>query len=280
MLQFISYIFEFPVNSPSSNIPWVAVGAIVAAIIAATIAFITMVVTKENSVSQFRQNWINELREDIAIFISSINLLDDLKEEEQQQQQQRYSDFKSADLKSEEKKHKNDLKYNIHEKYMNIDMKLSGKDIYDRILKELIKIIYEDFLNKNSNPSKEYMNLLNANLLILLKNEWIRVKNGEKWFSRSKTIVPSALIALGLINIVLLNPFDHSPLIIFSGIFLIIFLFGMVCHKIIIYTREENHTYTKDYIENIIKKLKDLNHNEIISKLSDKKTLEKYSNKI
>ncbi len=47
-------------------------GTIVAAIITGTVAFITLIVNKENSISSFRQDWINSLREEISTFVSLI----------------------------------------------------------------------------------------------------------------------------------------------------------------------------------------------------------------
>lgn len=48
--------------------PW---GPIIAAMIAGFIAFIGMIITKENKVSEFRQAWINEFREDISYLIEA-----------------------------------------------------------------------------------------------------------------------------------------------------------------------------------------------------------------
>lgn len=48
--------------------PW---GPIVAAMIAGFIAFIGMIITKENKVSEFRQAWINEFREEISYLIEA-----------------------------------------------------------------------------------------------------------------------------------------------------------------------------------------------------------------
>ncbi|WP_336195777.1 hypothetical protein [Raoultella ornithinolytica] len=48
--------------------PW---GPIIAAMIAGFIAFIGMIITKENKVSEFRQAWINEFREEISYLIEA-----------------------------------------------------------------------------------------------------------------------------------------------------------------------------------------------------------------
>ena len=43
-----------------------AVGVIVAAIIAGLVAFFSLIISKEQTVFDFRQQWIDELRKDIA----------------------------------------------------------------------------------------------------------------------------------------------------------------------------------------------------------------------
>jgi hypothetical protein len=49
-----------------------AVGLIVAAIIAGVVAFLSLIITKEQSVSDFRQQWIDALRKDIAIIVGRV----------------------------------------------------------------------------------------------------------------------------------------------------------------------------------------------------------------
>jgi hypothetical protein len=51
------------------GVPDQAIGAIVAAIIAGTIALLGLIISKEQKVSEFRQQWIDALREDIAAVI-------------------------------------------------------------------------------------------------------------------------------------------------------------------------------------------------------------------
>ena len=47
-------------------------GLIVAAIIAGAVAFFSLIISKEQSVSEFRQQWIDELRKDIGIIIGFV----------------------------------------------------------------------------------------------------------------------------------------------------------------------------------------------------------------
>ena len=52
---------------------FVAAGTIAAALISGTIAFLNLIISKEQAVSEFRQRWIDALREEIADFLSAAN---------------------------------------------------------------------------------------------------------------------------------------------------------------------------------------------------------------
>src|SRR2546430_15387357 len=52
-----------------------AIGAIAAAIIAGAISFVVTVLSKEQKTSEFRQAWIDALRNDLSEFISTIDAL-------------------------------------------------------------------------------------------------------------------------------------------------------------------------------------------------------------
>lgn len=52
------------------QIPDAAVGPIIAAVIAALVVFISTVLSKEQKTSEFRQAWIDELRKDVAQYVS------------------------------------------------------------------------------------------------------------------------------------------------------------------------------------------------------------------
>ena len=48
-------------------------GLIVAAIIAGAVAFVSLIISKEQSISEFRQQWIDELRKDVADVIARVS---------------------------------------------------------------------------------------------------------------------------------------------------------------------------------------------------------------
>src|SRR5690606_14295723 len=55
--------------------PPLAIGAIVAALITGLVSFLGLIISKENKVSEFRQDWINSLRSELADLISHANAI-------------------------------------------------------------------------------------------------------------------------------------------------------------------------------------------------------------
>jgi hypothetical protein len=57
---------------------FVAMSAVIAALIAGAFAFFSLVVTKETKVSEFRQAWIDALRAEISTYISRLRAVSNL----------------------------------------------------------------------------------------------------------------------------------------------------------------------------------------------------------
>ena len=53
-------------------LPREAVGAVLAAIIAGLVAFYSLIITKEQTISGFRQQWIDALRADVAALVAYV----------------------------------------------------------------------------------------------------------------------------------------------------------------------------------------------------------------
>ena len=54
------------------TLPKEAVGAVVAAIIAGLVAFYSLIISKEQTISGFRQQWIDALRADVAALVAYV----------------------------------------------------------------------------------------------------------------------------------------------------------------------------------------------------------------
>lgn len=138
--------------------PW---GAIIAALIAGFIAFIGMVITKENKVSEFRQEWIKELRANIT---KLYNLYGSTK--------------KDSSLSEEDRKNKEN---ELNEVIATIRLHLNhGKQSKNE--KNLLGAIND--LNLNVTLGTTSLTSLFDNLTekahLVLKEEWERVKVGER----------------------------------------------------------------------------------------------------
>jgi len=51
---------------------YMAIGPIIAAIIGAVVTLASLIISKESKLSEFRQAWIDSLRQEIADFLSNI----------------------------------------------------------------------------------------------------------------------------------------------------------------------------------------------------------------
>ncbi len=59
------------------QIPSVAVGAVVAALIAGTVSLLGLIISKEQKTSEFRQAWIDALRNDLVSYLTHLNAIHD-----------------------------------------------------------------------------------------------------------------------------------------------------------------------------------------------------------
>jgi hypothetical protein len=59
------------------NIPDVAIGATIAALIAGIVSLLGLIISKEQKTSEFRQAWVDALRSDLTGFLTQINAIHD-----------------------------------------------------------------------------------------------------------------------------------------------------------------------------------------------------------
>lgn len=162
------------------------------ALLAATLAYLGLVLTKEQKVSDFRQAWIDALRKDLSSFYSNV------------------TQFK--------------LSYELYDKslaFWLLNFMRDNSEVYSHALslgqqikfrlnpndeEGLIELI-NSILEILKDPTRQNIVQLDDLLLQLdvaghnvFKNEWERVKTGAPWFYRSKwaAIVIFVLIVLSL----------------------------------------------------------------------------------
>ena len=81
---------------------YVAIAAVIAALISAAISLINIIISKDQKISEFRQGWIDNFRSDIAEFIANVSTLADLIDLKADIQQKRRNKDESKEAKEAE----------------------------------------------------------------------------------------------------------------------------------------------------------------------------------
>lgn len=193
-------------SSEIAQIPLAPIATVVAALITAFISFVNLTLSKEQKTSEFRQAWIDGLRGDLAIFFSSARALC------RTMQETRSPNTTDEDIQ--------DFKFGKEEIGK---MRLAGADSLYRIKlrlnknepehKELNRLLESAIRTQNKiniEKGKDYIKALDAIELAasysqdILKNEWERVKLGEKSFQTAKNIVLPLIMIISTIFIAIL----------------------------------------------------------------------------
>lgn len=178
------------------QIPDAAVGPIIAAIIAALVVFISTVLSKEQKTSEFRQAWIDELRKDVAQYVSGT--------------------VEFAALYSLRKKRNSDEVALLED---NFDAIRELQSIEYRIIFRLNPIKHADLIAKIKALRRQMISIntqgagrngveeaitdaITGDCNRILKAEWERVKKGETGFRFVKWAA-MAIAALGLFALLL-----------------------------------------------------------------------------
>jgi hypothetical protein len=155
--------------------------AVVAAIITAIVSFLSLIISKEQSVSEFRQQWIDALRNDIAIIVGRVIAIQG----------------ESIAKHQDEEKLRDSLKKNwtgFHRVIVRIRLRLNPKE--DRkeekqATKDVLTAL--DELESIFGSAKPRFDLLQPliktlvdNAQVILKENWDRVRDGELVYRRTK----------------------------------------------------------------------------------------------
>jgi len=165
------------------NTIYPAVATLIAAFLAAVYSFVSMLVSKDQKTTEFRQNWIDSIREELSQLLAAYGYL--------ATQAERH---KSNDAKGHPKDRFldecGDKVYEMAERFHRIHLRLNPKGKLEKLLIEQLTIIESniDFEEISSRTAKEISDKITLISQEFLKNEWRRVKRGEltfflaKWF--------------------------------------------------------------------------------------------------
>lgn len=187
--------------------PW---GPIIAAMIAGFIAFIGMIITKENKVSEFRQVWINEFREEVSFLIEAykkwtfnkklydshmgiahIYLVDSEQAKTFREKSQWY-DETLLDASNEMERYKGRIKLRLNS---DINRRKKPENELDALLDKLkitTDLVLADALSRE----------IYFNSSLILSTEWKVVKKGEESYIKSKKFILFLAVLVGVIGLI------------------------------------------------------------------------------
>lgn len=169
------------------ELPDIAIGAISAAIIASFFSFLGLLIAKEQKTSEFRQAWIDSLRNEISQLIASANAI--------------HGAMTSQNLESVASAWSvvRDDFVAINEAAARIRLRLNpNEDLSKAVLGKIEEI--EGLLAPGKLPDYTELNQKEKELVsqasALLKEEWRRVKKGEPTFRVARWGVALAMLLL------------------------------------------------------------------------------------
>lgn len=173
-------------------------GAIGAALIAAVVSLIGLILGKEQKTSEFRQEWVNKLRDEIATYVTNVSAISD-------QVKLKF------DSNNEKLKYLAPFYLAINSAANQIRLRLNPREAEAKeILSIMLKIeraSQEDSSLASSDIQKLEDELIDESQK-LLKIEWDRVKAGEptfRWAKRSALIFVFLLSGLLIFSVVSSN---------------------------------------------------------------------------
>lgn len=189
-----------------------AIGAILAASIAAILSWGNLVNAKEQKVSEFRQQWINALRQSISEYIAALTYISIL-----------YRHNSAKDLTAQKDSFEMALTIQeayarVHESYNDIKLRINpneanrdGKKLND----EFLEALENSRTLHNSNDFRGIQaacDVVRDAAIPLLKYEWTRVRGGEPAYKVAKRI-SLAVVGFALLSIVagLVVLFQSNP---------------------------------------------------------------------
>lgn len=169
---------------------WVPIGAVAAACIAAAVSFLSLVISKEQKISEFRQAWIDALRNELAEFAASARRI---------AAQPSFINLKSVTAKNVmeamEAKNEDALRpdpiaenrFKLAQSFYAVRLRLNPVEEDHKSLSARMRAVI-DHLNSGASSISTVDDELEKLALLaqgILKREWSRVKEGEAAFSRA-----------------------------------------------------------------------------------------------
>ncbi len=164
-------------------------GTIVAAIIAGTFSYFALIISKEQKVSDHRQAWVDALRAEVSEFLTSVRLI-----------HHGFATQASAQSSPQDfGKHYT----NLLSSYNRIILRLNPKnESHNRLLESLTRV-RDSMSNGEYDSASSELDRIRDKSRLILKQEWERIKAGERFFRLSKVTLAILLTASAIAYIYL-----------------------------------------------------------------------------
>ena len=171
---------------PLSNIPLpllVPIGAVLAASITGAISFVSLVTSKEQKISEFRQAWIDAFRSELADFSSQARRvsLEHIPVNLKALKAPLLEQLEIADREAEKPDPFHENRQRMAQSYYALRLRLNPQEADHKQLLKHLDNVYEILNSHSDSYGKcviELDNLIKAAQAVL-KREWVRVKDGE-----------------------------------------------------------------------------------------------------
>jgi hypothetical protein len=175
------------------GLPREIAGTIIAAFIAAVISLLGLLISKENKVSEFRQSWIDALREEIAAVITHAHAIHGAYLAKFSDNQEIWRNMREDFV-------------TMNEAWAKIKLRLNPDEGPSKAILEALQKHESLFLENNTPPDFSKLGEADRELLkctqVVLKEEWEKVKRGERIY-RGATWLAGILVVFGLLFLLL-----------------------------------------------------------------------------
>ena len=177
----------------------VAIATLVAALITGAISFVNLTLTKEQKTSEFRQAWIDALREDLAQFLGAARAFARATEAIHQFG----PDYKSKAVLTITDEKVSHLRYQAAETFCRIQLRLNPTEPEHVELLRLLRRAIEEQNAMLANgggidATMKAIEVATAYAQPVLKKEWERVKRGELPFRVARNWVAPLVVLLSV----------------------------------------------------------------------------------
>lgn len=163
---------------------YVALGAIIAALLAGFFSYVNLVSAKENKVSEFRLAWVDGLREEVSAFTAAIQVLAKHEETFMDLRQNKWPNVSEYDLEVKWIEKSESLFSKCIENMSKIQLRLNPDHIkylkgHESKLMDALKLSRDCFNNSDYAGALDGCEAIRDTAAPLLKQTWETVKLGE-----------------------------------------------------------------------------------------------------